>query len=112
MAPSTGIPAIDLLSTALEEQRRAILAQDPSALIASGERLLAGIAALRTEASRGGDATSLLEVRRDLRANADLLQRAQALNARALSVLFGSDTVYRADGEAQTAARSRALDVA
>lgn len=99
------------LDELVAHQRRAILARDASALELANEALLAGIAALRA----GVDASSrqvLQRAQAGLRVNAELLQRAQAGNSRALSAIFGRETVYRGDGDGRVARASRPLDCA
>lgn len=108
-----GADALDTLETLVARQREALLRGDPDAAASAGQALLEGAEILRSLGAADAAAQPrLLRLRDALRLNAELLQRAQGLNARALAVLFGSEAFYGTRGEAPIARISRPLDAA
>ena len=112
MSP-THADTLDNLDALALRQQEALVRGDPDAAAAAGQALLVGAQALR---SLGAVDTAvgarLIRLRDAMRLNAELLHRAQGQNARALTVLFGSEAFYGAQGDAPLARISRPLDTA
>lgn len=111
--PPVHADTLDTLETLAMRQREALVRGDPDAAAAAGQALLEGAQALRSLGALDADADArLLRLRDAMRLNAELLQRAQGRNTRALAVLFGSEAIYGAHGDAPLARTSRPLDTA
>jgi hypothetical protein len=107
-----GAPAVAAIEALLERQRRAILDRDAAALDQACRALEAEVRVLRAPPASTASRAALERVRAGLRLNAEMLSRAQAVNNRALSTIFGAEGVYRPGGDGGLARSSRPLDTA
>jgi hypothetical protein len=110
---ASGSDLLGDLSEALERQRAALVARDAEAVRTATEAVAAAVAALRAGGRiAGADDTRLAAVRSVLRANAELLERSGAGNARALAALFDSPDTYGPGGTGGLNQPTRRIDSA
>ena len=102
------------LDEALRRQREAIVTFDSQALLDASAEVLRSLAALRDcePPLTAGELTALRAAQTALRANAVVLNQANAVNERGLSALFEAPALYGSSGSSASQRRSRPLDAA
>ena len=101
-------------AAALARQRAALIARDPLALQASSEAVIEILGELHASGPLAGpdEIEAVAAAHVALRANADVLSRAIAINTRALSVLFEPPPTYGRAGAPNAPRMPRKLESA
>ncbi len=102
------------LGEALRRQRAAIVSFDAQALVEASAEVLRSLAVLRncTPALSDEEVALLRAAQTTLRANAAVLNQANAVNERGLAALADAPSLYESSGTSSSTRRSRPLDAA
>jgi hypothetical protein len=102
------------LGEALRRQRAAIVSFDAQALLDASAEVLRSLALLRncTPALSDEEVNVLRAAQATLRANAAVLNQANAANERGLAALSDAPALYGSSGSSNSTRRSRPLDAA